>query len=157
METPRAGTLVIGYGSPIRGDDGVGQAVARAVEAWDNPSIRAIAVHQLVPELAAEMAVAGCVLFVDASADPNQAEVEVENVTPSEADGVTNHFCSPAWLLALCRELFQSCPRTLLIKVPAPIMTLGEGLSSVARRGAGEALEMIRSIAQRVGGGTAGA
>lgn len=157
METPQAGTLVIGYGSMIRGDDGVGQAVARAVEAWNNPSIRAVAVHQLVPELAAEMARHERVLFVDASANPDQTEVEVEPVTPSTADGVTVHFCSPAWLLALCRELYQTCPLALLIKVPAPIMTLGEGLSSVAERGAGQALETILSITGEAEGGTAGA
>ena len=58
-------TLIVGYGNDLRSDDGAGVIVARKVAVlW--PQARVIVVHQLTPELAEDIAMAGKVIFVDA-------------------------------------------------------------------------------------------
>ena len=50
-------TLIIGYGNPLRGDDGVGQAVARAFEAEAAiEGAEVVSCRQLTPELAESFA-----------------------------------------------------------------------------------------------------
>lgn len=44
--------LIVGYGNPIRGDDGVGQAVITEVEQWNLTNVRSLSLHQLTPEVA---------------------------------------------------------------------------------------------------------
>jgi hydrogenase maturation protease len=46
------GTLLIGYGNPLRGDDGLGWQVADQVARDADKSIKVVATHQLTPELA---------------------------------------------------------------------------------------------------------
>jgi hypothetical protein len=60
--------LLIGWGNPLRGDDGVGQAIAAAVERWGQPQLEVVEAVQLTPELAPLLAAARRVLFVDAEA-----------------------------------------------------------------------------------------
>ena len=48
--------LIVGYGNPIRVDDGVGQAVITEVEQWNLTNVRSLSIHQLTPAVAAEMA-----------------------------------------------------------------------------------------------------
>ncbi len=57
---------MIGYGNTLRSDDGVGPRVAMAVASWGWPGLKAIAVHQLTPELAEPLAAAELAIFVDA-------------------------------------------------------------------------------------------
>jgi Ni,Fe-hydrogenase maturation factor len=61
-------TLVIGCGNDLRGDDALGPLAATAVAAWDMPGVQALAVHQLMPELAEALAEADLAIFVDACA-----------------------------------------------------------------------------------------
>ncbi|MCL4804536.1 MAG: hydrogenase maturation protease, partial [Anaerolineae bacterium] len=68
--------LVIGYGNPLRGDDGVGWRVVEALEESLSAS-SLIAVHQLTPELAGTISEVGQVVFVDATAGNSPGEVEL--------------------------------------------------------------------------------
>jgi Ni,Fe-hydrogenase maturation factor len=67
--TPRgpagADRLVIGIGNPLRGDDGVGRWLAQRAGRWLAPA-QLRTVQQLTPELAADIALASRVLFIDA-------------------------------------------------------------------------------------------
>ena len=47
-----ADLVVIGYGNELRGDDGAGPRVARAVAAHNLPGVQIITAHQLTPEMA---------------------------------------------------------------------------------------------------------
>ena len=97
--------LVIGYGNELLGDDGVGPAVARAVQRWRHPRICAIAAHQLTPELVEAIADAERVVFVDARL--STGEFMVERVTPTTgANG--GHTSDPGWLMGLA----ERCLRT---------------------------------------------
>ena len=46
MVESRFESLVIGYGNPWRGDDGIGPAVAGLIEDLNLPNVRVLAVHQ---------------------------------------------------------------------------------------------------------------
>ena len=60
--------LIIGFGSPLRGDDAFGwQAAERLANLANSDSIRVLAEHQLTPEMAELVCEAELVIFVDAS------------------------------------------------------------------------------------------
>ncbi|MFN7898679.1 MAG: hypothetical protein ACK5N0_03300 [Synechococcaceae cyanobacterium] len=87
----RAGDLVIGIGNSLRGDDGVGWWLAQRAERWLPPD-RVRAVRQLTPELAAELAAATRVLFLDAWLPPGDSgwlsrpEADVARNRPAGAE-----------------------------------------------------------------------
>jgi hydrogenase maturation protease len=136
--------LVIGYGNELRGDDGVGPYVARAVGAWGRKGVAAVVVHQLVPELAEALSRAEVAVFVDAG--PGAGECEVRPLTVSGGPAV-GHALNPGWLLAAAREWYGRAPIAWMITVPAERLEHGEGLSARAARGAAAALSQIAALA----------
>ena len=63
------GTLIIGYGNLLRGDDAVGCRAAYELEQLfrDDPDVEVIASQQLTPEMADDVAGSDFVLFLDAA------------------------------------------------------------------------------------------
>ncbi|HZW30616.1 MAG TPA: hydrogenase maturation protease, partial [Isosphaeraceae bacterium] len=143
--------LVIGYGNTLRTDDGVGRRVAMAVASWELPGMRSIAVHQLTPELAEPLANAELAIFVDARFADGEETVEVHRLEPSASRGGLGHVSDPRSLLALARAIYGGSPRTWLVMVPAADLSLGEGLSSTAARGAEVALARIATLIEAEG------
>lgn len=141
-------TLILGYGNELRRDDGVGPWVARQVEAWDAPGVSARAAHQLLPEMAAEIAAADRVVFVDASVDGEG--VRVTEVCPADPKPSSAHAADPARLLGLVRQVYGGCPRAWMVAIPAHDMAFGESFSPAAERGAREALEIIKTLTTQV-------
>jgi hypothetical protein len=87
--------MIIGYGNTLRGDDGVGPAVAALIAARQ-PGIRAMALPMLVPELAPLVAAAPVVVFVDAGVDAPPGEVRVERLDEGGDLGAFGHLVSPS-------------------------------------------------------------
>jgi hydrogenase maturation protease len=137
--------LVIGYGNELRGDDGVGPRVARIVESWNRPDVRALAVHQLTPELAAELATADRVVFVDASVD---SVSYWRTLTPTNEPRVFGHTSSPAWLLALSRELYDRAPEAWIATIQARDLGFDSKLTLEAERGVEEVLLRIGELTE---------
>ena len=142
-----ARTLVVGYGNELRGDDGVGPAVAREVGAWEHPEVDARAVHQLLPELGAELALADVVVFVDASVEPAE-ELQVSLLGLADCPRL-GHTCDPRWLLGLTEMVFGNRPTAWLITIPVSSLGHGEVLSSLAQTGKAAALERIARLIDR--------
>jgi len=140
-----ADVLVIGYGNELRGDDGVGPRVARAVAAWNLPTVRAIDARQLTPEMAELLSLAQRAIFVDATMD-NKERVTVEPVMPHECQASLGHISEPGWLLALTRQVFGYCPNTVLVTIPVAKCSFGEGLSAQAEMAMTEALPMVAAL-----------
>lgn len=134
--------LVIGYGNELRGDDGVGPRVARAVAEWNRPDIRGLAVHQLTPELAAELAKAECVIFVDAAVDTEGATGWRRLRSCSEPTRL-GHANDPAWLLGLTQELYGRSPNAWLATIGARDLGYGSRLTLGSERGAEAVLRRI--------------
>ena len=75
--------LVIGYGSTLRGDDGVGRWVADAIGQQRRSQVEVASVTQLLPEYAGPVAHARAVIFVDASCDDALETTQVRELTTS--------------------------------------------------------------------------
>lgn len=141
--TLRQSILVIGYGNELRGDDGVGQRVARAVEEWRVPNLRSLAVHQLTPELAEELVDVDRVIFVDADADANKLEIRVSPIKPADFVATTGHTSAPQMLLAIAQALYNAVPQAWLVRIPAVNFELSNDLSPITSQGMEEALDEI--------------
>ena len=134
-----SGDLLIGWGNPLRGDDGVGQAIAAAVERWGQPQLAVVEAVQLTPELAPLLAAARRVLFVDAEAGAAAITGgwRLEPVPPLEPGGTTaawssqplSHHASPGVLLMLAETLYGRRPPAWQLLVAAHACGFGSGLS----------------------------
>lgn len=136
--------LVIGYGSPLRGDDAVGQIVAQAL-LDANLGIKVLSLHQLTPELADDLARVDKAYFVDACIDINLEHPRVTEVQPQPTN-YASHFSSPQNLLALTKQLYGCWPKVYLIEIPAESFEFGETLSGKAQKGVSETLELIHKL-----------
>lgn len=97
--------LILAYGNPGRRDDGLGPALAAAVEGRVPRGVTIEADYQLTVEDAALLAEHDVVIFVDA--DVSCAEpFSFSAVAPGPADTFSTHSVSPGGVLTLARELF---------------------------------------------------
>jgi len=139
--------LVIGYGNTLRGDDSVGPRVAEAIEKLNLSGVSALSRTLLTPELAATIAEAKRVVFVDASVE-GKTEVELRKIFPAQSSQVLGHSANPGTLLAMARDLFGHAPDAWIIAIPAANLEVGEDLSELAKRGMTIAIEKITKMAR---------
>lgn len=126
---------VIGIGNPLRGDDGVGALLAQEVGGCH--------VQQLTPELAAEIAEASAVLFVDAC--PGRRRLALEAIAADGGGGGSfSHQLSPARLLALSDALYGARPPAWQLLIPAEQLDPGAGLSAATVTAMATALRLLR-------------
>lgn len=148
--------LFIGYGNSLRRDDGAGPELVKMLrEDAEFDDIRAIEVHQLVPELAVEIASSDvtAVLFLDAcvamvNADGHDAG---NNVILRKLDGVgatpaLGHHCDPSTLLMYAEHLYGRKPPAWLVTIPGVDFDYGEGFSELTRSSLAVAREMILDL-----------
>jgi hydrogenase maturation protease len=127
--------LIIGYGNPLRGDDGFGfLAAERLRETIDDPDIEILALHQLTPELMEPVSRAGRVIFIDAAAEGEPGKLVIKPVAagPGAAAAFT-HFADPGALLAGAGRLYGNVPPGTMVTVPGLDFELGSPLSEPVR------------------------
>lgn len=142
--------LVIGYGNPLRCDDGVGQQIARVVADWGVPNVEAIAVHQLTPELVERLAEIDQAIFVDVYPALVDQDVQVRPLEPAKSGITSGHWCEPSVLLAMTQALYGDHPQSWWVMVPGVNFELGERLSTVAQQGIEVALQEIEQLIKSV-------
>lgn len=138
--------LVIGYGSTLRGDDGVGPRVAELVEARNLPNVEVVACHQLTPELSEPISKADRVIFVDAAIDLPDDQVQVRRVEAEAQHQVMVHTASPAGLLHLAQSVFGRCPAAWIVAIPVAEMGISEQLSAAAEAGVQAAVDRVQAL-----------
>ncbi len=142
-----ADVLVIGYGNPLRGDDGVGCVVAEEVAKRirdPQSKVQVVACHQLNPELAEAVAETRAVIFIDASVDLNPGEVKVSPVAPDQFSPATvSHHMKPSALLATASELFGQAPPAKAVMIGALSFDYGMQLTPQVRDAVTPALKAI--------------
>jgi hydrogenase maturation protease len=129
MNSTKARCLLLACGNTLRGDDGVGPWLADwARERFaDVPGLRVISRQQWTPELAADLAEADAVLFVDCSTASEPGSVELHEVQAAQQTaGVGTHQVSAAELLGIAQELYGSVPRR------AQLLTVGAGSTELS-------------------------
>ncbi len=145
--------LVVGYGNPLRGDDGVGQEVALMLEAeLADTGASTVLAHQLLPELALDASRSRLVIFIDAAAGESAGSLSVRPLSaggwpradpPADlsasaaragsAAGAFSHQLGAADVLALARRLYGGYPVALLVSIGAASLEPGAGLSAAVR------------------------
>jgi hydrogenase maturation protease len=137
--------LVIGYGNKLRGDDAAGIRVAELI-AKRCPEIECVCMHQLMPELAEQIAECDIVIFIDA--DVNVAQPNVRLVALSvEDDQPCTHFISPESLLRLSQQLYGRMPlKAYIIGIPASQFEFSEELSESTKKAVEESVILAESL-----------
>jgi hydrogenase maturation protease len=150
MEARGGRILVYGYGNPGRGDDGLGPALAAALEGLNLPATTVESNYQLSVEDAAEVAVHDAVIFVDADLSCS-VPFRFERVTPEKALSFSSHSVAPGALLALADELFGKKTEGYLLGIRGyEFNEFKETLSSLAQENLGEALKFVtRALEER--------
>jgi hydrogenase maturation protease len=138
--------MVIGYGNDLRSDDGIGQRVADAIASWRLSTVKSLATHQLIPELARTLAGTELVIFVDAYLTNESSQVQVQSILPCFFSLISGHIGDPRSLLALTQANYGHCPTAWLVRVPGVNFEAGDNLSTVAETGIAIALIKIIQI-----------
>lgn len=156
-------TLVIGYGNPYRRDDGVGFYVANALRVQQGlrrldsdedglddcgHPLDAIALHQLLPEIAPMLADYELAVFVDAHTGVIPDDVRVLPVQEEYGFQAVTHHMSPGMMLAVARAARGRAPEAALVSVRGGDFDFGLGLTEACRARAETATRMILDMAQ---------
>jgi hydrogenase maturation protease len=143
--------LVIGYGNTLRSDDGAGQIVADRIASWNLPNLRSLAVHQLTPELAEDLANTDIVIFVDAviSSKQNSEKIEIQHLECNRNYSNSGHTANPRSLLYLSKIVYNRSPLAYWILIPAINFEFGEKISSLTQQGIAQTLLAIEQIIDR--------
>lgn len=145
--------LIIGYGNPLRSDDGLGWHVAQQLSTLlQSSDVEVIAQQQLTPELAETASHFERILFIDAARDlpPGQLRCEKLDVggrlaREAQPSGYA-HFLTPASLLAWTAELYSKFPEAYCLSVGGESFAEGEILTSAAQGASQPLLEKVRSL-----------
>jgi hydrogenase maturation protease len=128
--------LVIGYGNPLCGDDGIGPyAVERLADEESPADTEYLALRQLTPELAEPVSRADTVIFVDAADGGAPGNIICHKLTlsaePSQtAPGAFTHHVNAAALLEIAHLLYGRHPVAYLFTVAGENFELGDSFSS---------------------------
>ena len=131
--------LLIGYGNPGRGDDGLGPAfsesmAARALPGWDVDTD-----YQLVAEHALAMSTHDLVVFADAQIG-GEAAYSFREIRPEAPQALGSHSLVPGTVLSLCETLYGARPRAFVLGISGrDFGDMKEGLSTEATANLAEA------------------
>ena len=143
---------LIGYGTPGRGDDGLGPALAARM--MDEPGIAVTSDYQLTVDHALLIADARIVVFADALMH-SDTPYEFAPVAASTAYEVTSHSLSPQAVLALYQTLYGDAPQAFVLGITGhDFGEVKEGLSPLAQNNLTLATAFLRDwFAQHTIGG----
>ena len=146
MTDPHARVLLIGFGNPARGDDGLGIALAAAVAELGIEGVTVESDYQLNVEHAADIARHDVVVFADA--DLSLAEAySFRKLEPKPEINFSSHSVSPAGVLGLAQKLFAADTNGYLLGIRGHVFReFVEGLSAEARGNLQLALGFIETV-----------
>jgi hydrogenase maturation protease len=145
-------TLVIGYGNPLRGDDGVGWRVAEAAAAvLPDPPVSVLAVQLLTPELADPISRSDLLILIDAAAEGPPGEVRCFPIAAGSAAAASlaigTHEVTLDRLLGMAQELFGHCPPAYMVTIAGESFEVSETLTPTVEAAAAEALARVLELA----------
>ncbi|MBV5260730.1 hydrogenase maturation protease [Synechococcus moorigangaii CMS01] len=132
-------TLIIGYGNRLRSDDGAGQTVAEAF--FDQDNLKAIATHQLTPELVEDLVQVERVYFIDAAPIDT---VTIQLIKLKDNGHNFGHFVDPQSLLNLAKKIYHYVPNAYLVLIPAQNFELGESYSEITQNAIQTAIQLLQ-------------
>jgi hydrogenase maturation protease len=110
--------------------------------------VRSLAVHQLTPELAENIANSDTVIFVDAviSSKQNSEKIEIKTLKCDYKYSNLGHLENPRSLLYLSKIIYHKSPLAYWILIPAINLEFGEQISSITQQRITQALKAIEKI-----------
>jgi hydrogenase maturation protease len=151
MRTRRA--LVIGIGSPLRGDDGAGHEVVERLRSNGTAGVELLTVHQLLPELAERLGACDLVVFVDASISAPAGSVTARRLDPGASPRgiragtlLVGHAFPPEQLIGVAAALYGRRPEAWLVEIGAQAFELDRGVSDAVRGALEEAVAEVERL-----------
>jgi hydrogenase maturation protease len=151
--------LLIGYGNPARGDDGLGPALAQALAARRLEGVTVEWPYHLQVEDAQTIAAHDLVIFADADAESTapftcrRLDAGGGGGSGGEGGGEpswTTHALAPAAVLALARDVFGATPPAYLLGVRGHVFDVfREELSARAQDNLAAALAWLEPRLRR--------
>jgi hydrogenase maturation protease len=141
-------TLILGYGNPGRQDDGLGPAVANAIDLLGLPNVTAYDNYQLNIEDALEVADHDVVWFVDAST-AGAAPYAVSVLEPVAKVEFTSHIMHPQTILAIAQQCYGKAPAAFLLGIRGYEFEFIEALTPGAAANRDAALAMLTDTIAR--------
>jgi hydrogenase maturation protease len=131
-----ARVLIIGYGNPLRSDDGLGwYAAVQLFRSSASRDVEVLPCHQLTPDLAEAVSHADTVVFLDSTHEGTPGELRCREIEPVEGSASFSHHLSPEIVLGIARDLYGAYPHAWLLTICGHCFEPGETLSAeVARR-----------------------
>jgi hydrogenase maturation protease len=140
--SPEPRILVLGYGNPGRQDDGLGPAVAAAIDRLGWSNITAYDNYQLNVEDALEVAEHDVVWFVDAT-KAGPSPYDVRDLSPAPTIEFTSHIVRPEAILAIARQYYGKTPQAFLLAIRGYQFEFVEELTARAADNLRVALTML--------------
>ncbi|MGA3029669.1 MAG: hydrogenase maturation protease [Candidatus Limnocylindrales bacterium] len=142
------GTLIVGYGNALRGDDGMGwHAVQRLSEDRRLSGAQVLWRHQLTPELADDLSRASLAVLIDIDVELEAGAVSVRRLDSAPDTGSAwSHHIEPASLVSLAHELYGATPAVFVVSVGAGSLEVGDRLSPAVERALPEVVDAVVAI-----------
>lgn len=139
--------LLLACGNSLRQDDGVGLKIAEAAEhLFPASRLRIVAAQQFTPEMAADLAEANLVIFVDASASDEPGAIRVVSVA-AQSEAPDTHRLDPPALLAMAQTFCGHVPaRAFALTIGASHFGYGEEISGPLRQAVPRAMRLLTSL-----------
>ena len=129
--------LILGYGNPLRSDDGVGwKAAVTLARELSSPELLVVANQQLTPEMAETISRCSRVLFLDAAHTGSPGEIREEAVgrDPNADLRDVSHQLLPPALLELAYRYYAAEPDATLLTLTGENFEFGEHFSAVVEQ-----------------------
>jgi hydrogenase maturation protease len=139
--------LIVGFGNPLRSDDGVGwHAAQRLSGELLCANVQVVTRQQLTPEIADFVSRAERVLFVDAASSGKPGTLLCRKIVPADPHDSYSHELSPATVLNLAEKLYGRCPPAFLFTVAGENFETGDAMSPAVCSAFPILLERIRQF-----------
>jgi hydrogenase maturation protease len=135
--------VVVAYGNPLRGDDGVAWRIAEELRAR---GARVLVSQQLTPELALDLKDASRVVFVDAAAGQEAGEVRWCEVSCATRAAASGHHLTPQGVLAYSRCLNGHAPRAFLVSVTGEDFAVSSALSARVEAAVERTVSLVQDL-----------
>jgi len=143
--------LIYGYGNPGRQDDGIGACFINKVNKWIKDEhlcdIITDCNYQLNIEDAALISEFHTVIFVDASIVEDIENFKMIEIQPvHETVEFSMHAVSPAYVLDLCRKIYNIYPKTFVLHIKGYEFEFVETISEKAMQNIDVAFSYLKNL-----------